>query len=319
MGDVSVVIPARNAAATLPAALKSVLIAPEVGEVIVINDGSTDGTADVARAIGDPRVRVIPGPQAGVAAALNAGFDAVTKPLVARCDADDACPPDRFRWQVGWLLDHPDFIAVSGGFASRFPDGTHAADLACEGEARDVTSLLLRGESVTHLCTWLTRTEAVRRAGGARIWFRTGEDIDLQYRLSEVGKIWHVPYVTYFYNLNDQSITHTENSETLKFYHSMARQFALERLATREDALSRGEPPLPPLDVKNDRRRVRGRDQALGHAIGAAWAECSAGIYGPAIRRLLTIAAKNPNDLSLYIELIKIHIKVLSQKTGTFG
>lgn len=46
--DVAIVIPARNAAATLAEALRSVLAAPEVGEVIVVDDGSTDGIADLA-------------------------------------------------------------------------------------------------------------------------------------------------------------------------------------------------------------------------------------------------------------------------------
>jgi glycosyltransferase involved in cell wall biosynthesis len=96
---VSVILPAYNAAASLPAALRSVLgqSLQEI-EVIVADDGSCDGTAAVAAALAlaDPRVRVLPGGRnQGAAAARNRAMAAARGDWLALLDADDGFAPDR--------------------------------------------------------------------------------------------------------------------------------------------------------------------------------------------------------------------------------
>ena len=73
---VSVIIPAYNAARYLHTTIRSVLLQtyPEL-EVIVVDDGSTDGTASLARNFTDPRIQVVQQPNAGVSAARNRGLD----------------------------------------------------------------------------------------------------------------------------------------------------------------------------------------------------------------------------------------------------
>ncbi|TQE98477.1 MAG: glycosyltransferase family 2 protein [Spiribacter salinus] len=313
MSDISIVIPARNAAATLADALRSVLVAAEVAEVIVVDDGSTDGTARIAEQIHDPRIRVIPGPRSGIAAALNAGLAAVTQPFVARCDADDLYPPDRLTWQRAWLDTQPGFIAVSGGFATMFSDGTHAADLACAGEAREVTQQLLHGKPVTHLCSWLIRTEAVTRMGGARVWFISAEDLDLQFRLAEIGRIWHVPQVAYFYRLNDGSITNSSSRAFIAFFDEQARRFAAERRADGKDSLQLGHPPATPSPVKTSDEISTAADKAIGHIVSAAWNEFQAGRKGFAYRRLHSVLRKRPFSLTLWRHVLILNVKHLKR------
>lgn len=309
MSDISVVIPARNAAATLAETLRSVLVAPEVGEVIVIDDGSEDATAALAQGIADPRLRVIAGPAAGIAAALNTGFSAATGAFLARCDADDLFAPGRLARQRAWLDANPAFVAVSGGFATLFPDGTRAADLACEGDARDVTDLLLDGETVTSLCTWLIRADALRRVGGVRTWFRTAEDIDLQFRLAELGRVWHVPEVTYFYRLHGASITHCSSSDETRFFLDQACAFARERRAHGEDRLERGCPPVPPLHGEAPRQPLDPVAQALGHSVGAAWKEFEGGKRGSAARRLHGLLLHMPFSIPLWRHVLTLNAK----------
>jgi glycosyltransferase involved in cell wall biosynthesis len=96
---VSVILPAYNAAASLPAALRSVLgqSLQEI-EVIVADDGSSDGTVAVAAALAraDPRVRVLPGGRnRGAAAARNRAIAAARGDWLALLDADDGFAPDR--------------------------------------------------------------------------------------------------------------------------------------------------------------------------------------------------------------------------------
>lgn len=102
-GRVSVVIPAYNYARFLPAALESVFAqtAP-VGEVIVVDDGSTDGTRQALAPFLD-RIVLLQQPNRGEAVARNAGMERASGDWVAFLDADDAWEPRKIERQVGRL------------------------------------------------------------------------------------------------------------------------------------------------------------------------------------------------------------------------
>jgi len=126
---VSVVIPAYNAAATIGDAVESVL-RQSFGdfELLVINDGSTDSTAAVARSFADPRVRVIDAAaNAGISAAFNLGVSLARADLVARLDADDIAEPDRLAEQTAFLRAHPE-VTVCGTDMRRFGGGDGLTD-----------------------------------------------------------------------------------------------------------------------------------------------------------------------------------------------
>jgi len=90
MSLVSVIMPMRNARPFVADALRSVLAQGGAElEVIVVDDGSTDGSGDIVRAMSDPRLRMVQGPAKGIAAAFNTGLAAARGELLARCDADD--------------------------------------------------------------------------------------------------------------------------------------------------------------------------------------------------------------------------------------
>jgi glycosyltransferase involved in cell wall biosynthesis len=111
--DVSVVVPTFNRAHLLPESLESILAQDGVSlEVVVVDDGSTDGTAALLRGWRDARVRYVPRPHAGIAAARNAGVAVAAARYVAFHDSDDRALPGRLAVPVEFLRAHPDVDLV---------------------------------------------------------------------------------------------------------------------------------------------------------------------------------------------------------------
>ncbi len=120
---ISILLPARDAAPTLHACLRSIARQTERSwECVLVADGSTDETATVARlfAEGEARVRVVTTPPGGLIAALNEGLRHCRAPLVARMDADDVMHRDRLRIQAE-ALDQGPMLAAVGCRVRLFP------------------------------------------------------------------------------------------------------------------------------------------------------------------------------------------------------
>ena len=113
---ISVVLPVRNAAGTIGRAVASVQAQTRPDwELVVVDDGSTDGTRDWLRraAAADPRLRLIEQPARGLVPALNAGLASARGRYVGRLDADDACHPERLAAQADFLETQPEVGLVS--------------------------------------------------------------------------------------------------------------------------------------------------------------------------------------------------------------
>ncbi|MEU8861804.1 glycosyltransferase [Streptomyces umbrinus] len=111
---VSVLVPAYNEEAGIESTIRSLLASdyPQL-QIIVIDDGSTDRTAELAEGVGDPRVLVVRQPNAGKAAALNTGLAHTSHDIVIMVDADTVFEPDAIHHLVQPLA-HPAVGAVSG-------------------------------------------------------------------------------------------------------------------------------------------------------------------------------------------------------------
>jgi glycosyltransferase involved in cell wall biosynthesis len=134
---VSVVLPVYNAAASLDAALESLLHQVDLPgdfEIVAVDGGSSDESADILAqyAARDPRLRLIRREHQGVTATANVAMSAARGRFIARMDADDVCSPDRLAKQSRYLLEHPEVGVVS----CRIRFGGDAE--ACAGYARHV-------------------------------------------------------------------------------------------------------------------------------------------------------------------------------------
>ncbi len=114
--EISVVMPCFNASGTVARAIASIQAQTHRDwELIVINDGSSDGTGEILTAIAaaDPRICLHHRPHEGVVGASNHALSLVSGRLVARMDADDVSLPQRLERQAQALADHPELGAVS--------------------------------------------------------------------------------------------------------------------------------------------------------------------------------------------------------------
>ena len=113
---VSVVVPAYNYERFLPRALDSIVAQdhpPEGLDVVVVDDGSTDRTAEIVASYGS-RLRYVYQENGGLIAAINRGFAEARGELVTIVSADDTCPPDRVRRQAELLERRPEVGLVYG-------------------------------------------------------------------------------------------------------------------------------------------------------------------------------------------------------------
>jgi len=162
---VSVVIPAYNAAATLPDTLDSVLAQtwPRI-EIVVVDDGSRDGTPDVLARYA-PRVRAIRQANGGLAAARNTGLAAARGQFIALLDADDLCEPERIGAQVALMAARPDVVLCGSEF-SCFDDGGVVAGRFARhyysrlGGAADGPAAFFDETASIDIAPWLARSPA---------------------------------------------------------------------------------------------------------------------------------------------------------------
>ncbi|MFT3789241.1 MAG: glycosyltransferase family A protein [Tepidisphaeraceae bacterium] len=310
MPVISVIIPMRNCEKYVEQTLRSMLAQTGVDlEIVVVNDGSTDKSADVVRALNDARIKLVKGPCQGIAAALNAGLAHATGELFCRCDADDFYEPaDRLAAQTAFLQNHPEFGAVCGRYTMVSPTGK-LVDTKPENESPDeITVELQSGKGRTHLNTFMVRMSIVRQLNGFRPYFIGTEDNDFQLRLSDVARIWYEPASRYVYRLHSESITHTQPTAQRKFLEKMAREFQLQRQSGRQDDLDLGKPPALP-DTYETEKPHDLNNHLQDVLIGRAWKEHRAGRRGRAVWIGLNACLKRPMRLSAWRGLAALAIK----------
>jgi glycosyltransferase involved in cell wall biosynthesis len=188
---VTVLIGAYENERTVARAVDSILAQTEKNlELIVIDDGSRDGSAAAARAaIGsDPRGRVMRLERnLGIARSLNAGLEAAAAPFVAIQDADDYSAPNRLERELAVLADDPD-IAVVGARMSEVDEKGRVLQPRTSFAAGDVGPVLLRFNPIPNGSA-LIRRDAARAVGGYDPRYRYATEYDLWLRLAEEHRL----------------------------------------------------------------------------------------------------------------------------------
>jgi glycosyltransferase involved in cell wall biosynthesis len=237
-GLASVVIPCFNARAYIESTLRSVLAqGRRVHEVIVVDDGSNDGSPALVRSK-FPDVRVIEQRNQGVAVARNTGIEAASAEWIAFVDADDIWLPGKLDQQFALAEAQIDAQVIYGAWEVWTSDQQAPAEpwlaavLAAAPDERRwggptgwiYPQLLLSCEVWTS--TVMIKASLLRQIGGFDPKLRIGEDYDLWLRASRESRILRVPRPLALYRQHQQNITRSvpaENFRALVVERALAR------------------------------------------------------------------------------------------------
>jgi len=242
---VSVLMPVRNGEHYLAAALDSVLGERDpILEVIVIDDGSTDGTVAMLedRRRRDPRVIIVTQPASGLVAALERGRRYARAALIARLDADDIAYPGRLQAQWAAFDANPDLVLLGTALDRIDARGRPRGVIAYPTDSAVLAAKLPTANVFSHSSVMMRRS-AVESAGGYRQFFVGAEDYDLWLRLSERGKIANLAARLGAYRVHGNSVT-ARSALRQAFSAALARLCAALRRAGKPDPSIGREDPI---------------------------------------------------------------------------
>jgi glycosyltransferase involved in cell wall biosynthesis len=199
-----------DAEALLPGAMASVLCQEGIDfEIVVVDDGSTDGTAALLErfAADDARVRVIHQVNAGLTKALIRGCREARGQFIARQDVDDLSLPGRLRKQAELLSADPTLAMASSWVGCLGPGDEVLSEVRRPADPDEATQGLLENyEGAVHGSVMFRRSH-YQKVGGYREEFYFAQDSDLWLRMGEVGRIAFVQEVLYMLRISEKSLS----------------------------------------------------------------------------------------------------------------
>lgn len=216
---VTVIVPTYNCARFLPEALNSILAQqyPNL-EIIVVDDGSSDGSADIAETYGSP-VRVIRQENQGPAAARNRAAKEAKGEYFAFLDGDDIWLPEKLKVQVEHLLAHPEIGVVYGGFQRWIMDKNgiypQAKDVPVIKPNEELDKSLsgwiyhhMLLDNYIHIITAVIPRKLFENLGGMDETLRVGEDYDFWLRATQIVQVHKLAKDVALYRVNPESTTY---------------------------------------------------------------------------------------------------------------
>ena len=185
-------------------------------EFVIVDDASTDSSAKILAdfAKRDSRIRIFrQSENQGLTKALIHGCCEARGTYIARQDNGDYSLKDRLQKQWIFLEQNSDVVAVGSGIRRIGPKGEFLGDTTRELSPRSVTAMFLEtGKSIVHAAAMIRRS-ALEDAGGYRCEFRVAQDIDLWYRLSDLGLIAELSDVLSCISIDLRGISATSNGK----------------------------------------------------------------------------------------------------------
>jgi hypothetical protein len=201
---IAVVMSVFNGQAYLRGAVESILAQTFTDfEFVIIDDGSTDKTAEILSdyAKRDDRVRVVSHENRGRAESLNRGIELARAPLIARMDADDISLPHRLKEQADFLERHPEVGLLSGAYDLMGSDNKILNTIRLPLGDLEIRTRMLDYNAMCHPAV-IMRKDIVLSAGGYRRAFSESEDYDLWLRMAERTRLANLEQVVLQYRIH---------------------------------------------------------------------------------------------------------------------
>jgi len=229
MPAVSVIVPAKNAAAYIGEAIDSALLQGGVSEIIVVDDGSTDGTEAIVRAFSDPRLRLMRNEGSGVSAARNLGVGNARGDWLVFLDADDRLRPGAIATLLAAAEIAPRAVLVYGDYNTIDSAGRTIGrrDLLKRRQkpSGNVLERLASGNFIVNGGIMLVRADAFRAIGGFDVSLRYCEDWHCWCRLAAAGEFAYVPKLLLDYRLHTANTMNAAVRTPQDFFPAVARVF----------------------------------------------------------------------------------------------
>ena len=174
-------------------------------EIVVVDDGSTDHTVEVARMY--DAVRCVSQPNQGQGAARNEGLEHISGEFVVFLDSDDRLLPHAFEVGLRCFAAHPEVAFVAGRYVGLGSDGMQRRTRQDPVVERNHYLKLLASNYIWMPGTVMFRTAIVRQAGGFKSTVCGAEDYDLYLRIARNHRIWCHDQVIAEYRQHDTSMS----------------------------------------------------------------------------------------------------------------
>jgi len=292
---ITVLMPVYNVERYLRGALDSVFRQTwQDFEIVIVNDGSTDGTRAILADIRDPRVRVIDMPHGGLAAALRRGVEAARGRYLARMDGDDQALPQRLAVQKACLDRAPRTVLVHSLAQTVDPDGRRLPTVLGEPRSSTVTKWLLLWQNPIVHPTVMLRLDTLRAHDlNYRLELFRADEFDLWNRLAPHGDFEAIHEVLHLYRVHPQNMTHRNPADLhLAAFTRVIREnferfaVALPAPAAEELAVISGGTWIDPITHRYPHL------VASLHTLQAALAERFCGTVGAAPAELAAVRAE---------------------------
>lgn len=229
--SVSVIMPAKNAASYIREAIESVLAQGSgVGELIVVDDGSTDQTVSLVRACSDSRIRLVANDSTGVSAARNLGARTATGHWLMFLDADDRLRPGAIstlltaaKASQNSVLVYGDYDRIDG--AGRMI-GRRSLLKRRSKPSGQVLDRLAAGNFIVNGGVMIIRAQAFAAAGGFDESLKYCEDWHCWCRLAAVGEFQFIPAVLLEYRVHATNTMNAELRSPKDFFPAVERVFS---------------------------------------------------------------------------------------------
>jgi len=233
---VSVVMAAFNSGMYIESAIESILRQTLIDfELIIVDDGSSDGTRKIARecARRDPRIRILCQDHAGLVTALNKGCQAARAEYIARLDSDDLAMPERLEQQIKEMRSR-DIALLGGAIECIDSQGASVFSIDFPSWQEGLRDFLLVNCYIAHT-TVMFKKDLFLAVGGYRPQFEDAEDHDLFLRMSDHMVVDNLRTVLSKYRVHNSQISAIKSSQQV--ISSIGA-----RVATRARRMNREEP-----------------------------------------------------------------------------